>query len=103
MWDLTAHRETDEVGAETEAGTLAGRNTNGGGEDIQNGEHRRSEQGQRGNLIQRQRLARDENSGRRNYKALNQILNSASNNLTKIAVHLLIFKPKKIFYKAGCP
>jgi hypothetical protein len=48
---LTAHGETNQVGTETEAGTLASRNTNGGGKHIQDGEHRRREEGKGRNLI----------------------------------------------------
>lgn len=69
--NLTAHGEANEVGAETEASALAGRNADGWGEHIQDGEDRGGEEGKGGNLVEGQSLARDEERRRRDGETLN--------------------------------
>ena len=68
---LQAAREAYEVGTETEASTLSGRHTDGRGDQVQDSEDRRGDEGERGDLIERQALAGDEDSSASDDEALN--------------------------------
>jgi len=57
---LSAHGEADEVGTDTEASALASRNTDGGGDNVEDGEDRRGDNRERQDLLDRQGLLRDE-------------------------------------------
>ena len=57
---LRAHGEADEVGTDTEASALASRNTDGGGDHVEDGEDRSSDNREREDLLDRQGLLRDE-------------------------------------------
>ncbi len=80
--------EADQVGTDTEAGTLASRDADAGGEDIQHREDRRSRDRDRHDLIQRQALARDKHQGQCNRNTLNYILDQTSQQI--IDVHFYI-------------
>jgi hypothetical protein len=70
--------EADEVGTETEAGTLAGSNSHARGENIEDGEDSGGENGHSGNLTHRERLLGDESSSKSYSNTLNKILYDAS-------------------------
>jgi len=90
------HGEADEVGTQTEAGTLTGRNTDGGRDSVQNGKDDRGEDGESGDLIQWQRLLWDKNGRRRNNETFDQVLNDAIDNFSKsVAHHVSILHLKK--------
>ncbi len=63
MGEFLHAREANEVCAQSEAGALAGRNTNRGAHRVEDGEHNRGQDGEGGHLIQRQGLLGDEDSG----------------------------------------
>ena len=93
---LHAGREADEVSAETEAGTLTGGNTNRGRDRIKDGKHNGGEDGEGGDLIERQSALRDEDSGGGDNKTLDEVLNNAIDNFSKsVAHHDSIFTRKK--------
>ncbi len=56
-------REAHQIGAESEAGALAGRNTNTRAHRIKDGKHNRGEHGEGGHLIEGERLLGDEDRG----------------------------------------
>ena len=88
--------EADEVGTQTEAGTLTGRNANRRGDGVQDGKHNGGENSEGGDLIQREGLLGDKDGRGSNHKTLDQILNNAVNNFSKsVAHHVSIFRPKK--------
>lgn len=61
--NLHAGREADQVGADTEAGTLAGSHADTGRHNIQDGEHGSGNHGQCQDLIHRQGTLGDKDSG----------------------------------------
>jgi len=81
------HWEADKVGTQTEAGTLAGRNTDGGRDSVKDGKDNRGEDGESRDLIQWQRLLWDKNGRRRNNETLDQVLNDAIDNFSKSVAH----------------
>ena len=81
------HGEADQVGTQTESSTLAGRNTDGGRDGIKDGKDNRSENSERRDLIQWQRLLWDKNGRRRNNETLDQVLNDAIDNFSKSVAH----------------
>ena len=85
-WILT-HGEADQVGTETEAGTLTCRNTDGGRDGIKDGEDDCGEDGESRDLIQWQSLLWDKNGRRRNNETLDQVLNDAIDNFSKSVAH----------------
>lgn len=90
------HWEADKVGTQTEAGTLTGRNTNGGRDSIQDGEDDRGEDSEGRDLIQWKSLLWDKNGRRRNNETLDQVLNDAIDNFSKsVAHHVSILHLKK--------
>lgn len=93
---LHACREADEVGTQTKAGTLTGRNANRRGDGVQDGKHNGGENGEGGDLIHREGLLGDKDGRGGNHKTLNQILNNAVNNFSKsVAHHVSIFSLQK--------
>jgi len=90
------HREADQVGTQTEAGTLAGSDANRGRDSVKDGKDNRGEDGEGGDLIQWQSLLRDKDRGGSDHKTFNQILDDTIDNFSKsVAHHFSIFKPKK--------
>jgi hypothetical protein len=87
--------EADEVGAETESSTLASRYTDGRGDQVQDRKHGSRNEGERGDLVNRERLAGDEDRSTSHYEALNQILDSAINNFGD--VHLILYSDIRKF------
>lgn len=67
---LQATGETNQVGTDTEARTLASRYADGRGYEVQHGEDRGGDEGQRGDLVERETLPGDKDSGTRNDEAL---------------------------------
>lgn len=59
--------EANQVGAQTEAGTLARRNADARADGVKDSEHHRGEHGQSGNLLHRQSLLGDVDSCRSNH------------------------------------
>jgi len=68
---LQAAREAHQVSTKTEASTLSGRHTDRRGDQVQDGEDRRGNEGECGDFIKRQALARDEDSSASYDEALN--------------------------------
>ena len=60
---LRTHRESNEVGADTEASALASRNADARADHIEDGEDRRGDNRERQDLLHRQGLLRDEDGG----------------------------------------
>lgn len=81
------HWEADQICAQSEAGSLAGRNTDGGRDSVQDGEDDRGEDSESRDLIQWQRLLWDKNGRRRNNETLDQVLNDAIDNFSKSVAH----------------
>ncbi len=79
-------REANQLGTDTEAGTLAGHNTHAGAEDVQYCEHGRRRDGDGHDLVHGQRLLGDEDQGQGHGNTLNHILDNAGQKL--IDVHL---------------
>jgi len=93
---LQAGREADEVGAETEAGTLTGSHANGGRDSVKDGKDDGGEDGEGGDLIERQSALRDEDGSGGNNETLDQVLNDAIDNFSKsVTNHDSIFTRKK--------
>jgi hypothetical protein len=88
--------EADEVRTETEASTLAGRHTDGGGDEVKDGEHGRSDEGEGGDFIEGKGLPGDEDGSASNDEAFDEVLDCAIHNFSN--VHLdSIFPTKKFF------
>ena len=81
------HGEADKVGTQTEACTLAGRNTDGGRDSVKDGKDDRGEDSESRDLIQWQSLLWDKNGRRRNNETLDQVLNDAIDNFSKSVAH----------------
>lgn len=94
---LQVHWKSNEICTESESGSLAGCNTDRGRNSVQDGKHDGGQNGQGGNLIQRESLLRDEDRSGGDDQTLDQILNDAINNLSKsVAQHdSFIFTRKK--------
>jgi len=89
---LEGARELDDVSAQTEARTLARRKTDRGREEVKNGEHNRSRGGNDGNLLQLGDLAGDDDHRYRDGETLQEILDSAGEELRGIeTVHLFLY------------
>ena len=63
--------EADEVRTETEASTLSRRHTDRRRDQVQHGENSRGHEGERGDFIERKRLAGDEDGSASDDEALN--------------------------------
>ena len=93
--------EADEVGTETEASALTSRHTDGRGDEIENSENRRSDEGKSGNLIEGEAVAGDKHGGARNNETLDQILDCAIDNFGD--VHLFYIHALENFWPwCGC-
>lgn len=84
---LHASRETDQVGANTEAGTRAGRGADRGGIDIEDGKDGQGSQGDRADLIHTQLLAREQVARNGDGEALQGILDQALDEVGNIDSH----------------
>jgi len=90
------HWEADEIGTQTEAGTLTGSDANRGRDSVKDGEDNRGEDGESGDLIQWESLLWDKDRSGSDHKTFNQILDDTIDNFSKsVAHHFSIFKPKK--------
>jgi hypothetical protein len=88
--------ETNEVGAETEAGTLTGSDADGGRDSVKDGKHDGGEDGERGDLIKRKGTLRDKDGGGCDNETLDEVLNDAIDNFGKsVTNHDSIFTRKK--------
>ena len=89
------------VGAETEACTLARREADARGKEIQERECDRRDDRDREDLLNIQLLLGDDEGGKRNREALQEVLDRARYELSNCkAVHLII--RGVIFYPVGC-
>jgi hypothetical protein len=79
--------ETHQIRADAEGSALTGRHAHRGRHHIQDSKHHGGEDGQGGDLIEAQRLARDEQGRRSDDQALNQILNHAVDDFCNAVVH----------------
>ena len=87
---LSTHGEADEVGADTEASTLTSRHTDGGGDDVEDGEHGRSNNGKGDDLLNGESLLGDKDGSDGHEETLDQVLDSTVNDLGG-EVHFLIY------------
>ena len=94
---LEVHGEADQIGAKSKTCALSCGNTDRGRDGVQDGKHDGGQNGQGGNLIQREGLLRDEDRSGGDDQTFDQILNDAINNLSKsVAQHdSFIFTRKK--------
>ena len=93
---LQTGRKANEICAQSEAGALSSRNSHARAHSIKDGKHNGGENGEGGDLIQREGLLGDKDGRGSNHKTLDQILNNAVNNFSKsVAHHVSIFRPKK--------
>jgi len=79
--------EADQVRADTEGGTLSGRNTHRGAHSVEDREDNRSEDSQGGYLIHGQGLTGNEKGRGSDNETLNQILNDTIDNFGDSGVH----------------
>ena len=90
-----AHGETHQVRTNTEARALARRHADGGGEDVQNREHRGGHDGHREDLIHGQLLTGDKHKGQGHGNALHYILHNAGQKV--VYVHLVYIRSIDFF------
>ena len=76
--------EADEVGADTEAGTRAGRGADGRRVDVEDGERGGGDEGDHGDLTPLHRLAGDDERGNRDGETLEKILHKAGDKSSNI-------------------
>jgi hypothetical protein len=81
---LQAAGEADEVRTETEASALASRHTDGRGDEVKHGEDGRGDEGERGDFIEGEGLAGDEDGRTSNDEAFDQILDSTVDNFRDV-------------------
>ena len=79
--------EANEVGANTEAGTRAGRRTDRGGIDIEDGEDGEGSQRNRADLIDTELLAREQVARHGNGEALQGVLHQALDEVGNVDSH----------------
>ena len=83
-------READQVSTQTEARTLARRQADAGGQQVQQGERDRGNDGHRQDLLQVQLLLGDDEGRQRHGQTLQEILDRARHELSDSeAVHLI--------------
>ena len=87
---LLAHRETNQIRANTEAGTLASRNPDAGAHDVEDGEDRRRDNAERQDLHRRQRALRHKDGRNRDKETLYEVLDQTIHNFSG-GVHFLYF------------
>jgi hypothetical protein len=83
--------ETDQAGTDTEAGTLASRDTHAGREDVQHGEDSRGGDGHRQDLIEGEGLPGDEDESQSNGDALNDILDDTGQKIVNVHLIYILF------------
>ena len=81
MKHLHATRETDQVGSQTEACTLASCQANRGRQQVEDGEDGSGHEGYNNNLLNIGGLAGNDGHGNRNGQTLEEILDYASHEL----------------------
>jgi hypothetical protein len=85
-------REANEVGAETETGTLAGSEADGGGEEVEDSKDDGGDDGDNEDLFVVRGLAGDDHHGDSNGEALEEILDGTSQELSsRKTVHLSLY------------
>ncbi len=89
--------EADEVGTETETGTLASRYTDGRRHKVEHGEDGRGDESKSGDLIERELVAGDKDSSTSHYETLDQVLDCTIDNFTK--VHLILYSILRNFFR----
>ena len=88
--------KSNEICAQSEAGSLTRRYTDGGRDCIKDGKNDGGEHGERGDLIEGQGALRDKDGGGGNNETLNEVLNDAIDNFSKsVTNHDSIFTRKK--------
>lgn len=93
---LQTCRKSNEICAQSEAGSLTCSNTNGGRDRVKDGKNDGSEDGEGGDLIERQGALRDEDGGGGDNETLDEVLNDAIDNFSKsVTNHDSIFTCKK--------
>ena len=93
--DLSHAGEADEVSTETEASTLTSRYTNGGGDQVQNGEDGGRNESERGDFVEGEGLAGDKDSSTSYYETFDQVLDCAIDDFGD--VHLLLYSQLRKF------
>ena len=94
-WDLEL-REPDQVGAETEAGTLAGREPNAGRQEVKQSEGHGGHNGDGQDLLNVELLLGDDEGRKRNGEALQEVLDRTCDELSNCETVHLIFWGAKI-------
>lgn len=88
---LSLHlREADELGTDTEAGTLTGSEANGRGEEVEDGEDHGGEKGEGADLTEHELLLGDDDGGNGHGEALNEILHDTRDDFTGKSLHFYI-------------
>jgi hypothetical protein len=90
---LSTHREADEVGTDTEASTLTSRNTDARADNIKDGEDGSSNYTEGEDVLERERLSRDKDSGNGYKETLYEVFDEAVNDFSS-GVHGSIFLHK---------
>lgn len=88
--------EADQVGTQTEAGTLAGSQANAGGKQIQESEGHGGHDGHSQDLLHIQLLLGDDEGGQGNGQTFQEVLDCASHELSNSESVHLIFRVLKI-------
>jgi hypothetical protein len=81
---LSHSGESHKVCTETESSTLASRHTDGGGDQVEYGEHGSGNEGQCGDFVEGELVTGDEHSGTSDYETFNQILDSTVDNFRDV-------------------
>ena len=92
---LQAPRESYEICTDTEAGTLASCDADGGGDKVENREDGGGDERQGGDLIDRQCLPGDKKRGARNNETLDEVFDRTVDNFSN--VHSSLYSVKRKF------
>lgn len=92
---LQAPRESYEICTDTEAGTLASRDTDGRGDEVENREDGGGDERQGGDLVNRQCLPGDKKRGASDNETLNEIFDRTVDNFSN--VHISLYSVKRKF------
>jgi hypothetical protein len=90
--------ETNKVGTETEASTLASRDTNGRRNQVQNSKDYSCNEGECGDFVNRESLTGDKDSSTSDHETFDQVFDSAIDNFSN--VHLFLYSRKRKFFDA---
>lgn len=82
IYGLRTHGEADEVGADTEASTLASRHTDRRGDNVEDSEHGSGNNAEGEDLLNGESLLGDKDSGDGHEETLDQVLDSTVNDLS---------------------